>query len=166
VPIVFNVPHQGSPRLFAPSWLVIAGVLALIGSLLLVRRPRLWGATAGVFASAALLSLALSVWTRVESASFTESAAKQIAAEVPEGAVVGVCGVSRAVVQPAPRGAFAIHEFVYDWAARDALVYYTARRVEFRLAGELWDDRPCPGQEQVDRVVSFPDLVTRWRGDG
>ena len=34
VPIVFNVPHQGSPRLFAPTWLVIAGVVARIGSLL------------------------------------------------------------------------------------------------------------------------------------
>jgi hypothetical protein len=166
VPIVFNVPHQGSPRLFAPSWLVIAGVSARIVSLLRVRRPRLLGAAAGVFASVALLSLTLSVWTRVESASFTESAAKQIAAEVPEGAVVGVCGVSRAVVQPAPRGAFAIHEFVYEWAARDALAYYTGRRVEFKLAGELWDDRRCPDEEQVDRVVSFSDLVTRWRGDG
>jgi hypothetical protein len=166
LPIVFNIPHQGSPRLFVPTWLVISAVVGRVASLLHVRKPRPLSVAAGVFASAALLSLALSVWTRVESASFTESASEQIAAEIPEGAVVGVCGITRAVVQPAPRGAFAIHEFVYDWAARDALFFYTGRRAEFLLAGEPWDDRRCPREGEVDRVVSFPALVMRWRGDG
>ena len=165
VPIVFNVPHQGSPRLFAPTWLVISGVVALIGPLLHVRRPRVWGIAAGVFAAAAVLSLTLSVWIRVESANFTESATRQIAAEIPNNAVVGVCGIMRTVVQPALRGAFAIHEFIYDWAARDALAYYTGKKAEFLLAGELWSD-PCPTTGEVDRVISFPDLVMRWRADG
>jgi hypothetical protein len=106
VPIVLNVPHQGSPRIFAPTWLVIAGVVARTASQLHVRRPRLLSAAAGVFVPAALLSLAFSAWTRVESANFTESASHQIAAAIPDGAVVGVCGIQRAVVQPALRGAF------------------------------------------------------------
>jgi hypothetical protein len=165
VPIVLNVPHQGSPRIFAPTWLVIAGVVARIASQLHVRRPRLLSTAAGVFVPATLLSLAFSVWTRVESANFTESASNQIAAAIPDGAVVGVCGIQRAVVQPALRGAFAIHEFVFDWAARDALFYYTGRRAEFRLAGEPWDDRQCPAVGEVDRVIPFSDLVARWRGD-
>lgn len=165
VPIVFNVPHQGSPRLFAPTWLVISGLVALIGPLLHVRRPRLWGIAAGLFAAAALLSLTLSVWVRVENASFTESATRQIAAQIPDDAVVGVCGITRTVVQPALRGAFAIHEFIYDWAARDALEYYTGKKAEFLLAGELWND-PCPTTGEVDRVISFPDLVMRWQANG
>jgi hypothetical protein len=125
----------------------------------------LWGTAAGVFAAGALLSLAFSVWVRFESASFVESASRQIAAEVPEGAVVAVCGVERTVVRPAPRGAFAVHEFVYDWAPGQALQYYTGRRVEFLLSGELWYERPCPVAGQADLVVSFSDLKAGWRGD-
>lgn len=166
VPIVFNVPHQGSPRLFAPTWLVISAVIALIGPWFHRRRLRHLAVGAGLFAAGAFLSLSLSVWVRLESASFTESASRQIAAEIPDGAVVAVCGVERTVVQPAPRGAFAVHEFVYDWAAREALYYYTGKGAEFLLAGELWQDRRCPPADEVDRVVSFSSLVTRWRGDG
>jgi hypothetical protein len=165
VAVVFGVPHQGSPRVFAPSWLVISGLVPMIGSLAHLRRPRLWGASAGVFAAGALLSIALSVWVRVNTANFTESASRQLAAVVPDGATIGLCGISRTVVQPAPRGAFAAHEFIYDWAARDALAYYAHRRAEFKLAGELWNE-PCPEAGEVDRVVSFSDLVTTWRSNG
>jgi hypothetical protein len=166
VPVVLNVPHQGSPRLFAPTWLAISAIVATVGSLVHRRRLRLWGAATGLFAAGAVLSLALSVWVRLESASFVESASRQIAAEVPENAVVAVCGIQRTVVQPAPRGAFAIHEFVYDWAARDALDYYTGRKAEFLLSGELWTNRTCPEPGDVDRVITFSDLLAGWRGDG
>jgi hypothetical protein len=162
VPIVFSVPQQGSPRLFAPTWLVVCGVVGIVVPLVHFRRPRTWGALAGVLAAAAILSLALSVWVRVESAGFTESASRQIAAEVSNDAEVAVCGVTRTVVEPAPRGAFAVHEFIYDWAAREALEYYTGERAGFSLAGELWAN-PCPSAPDVDRVFAFEDLVATWR---
>ncbi len=120
---------------------------------------------AGVFAAAAILSLSLSVWVRVESAGFTESASRQIAAVISDDARVGLCGVTRTVVDPAPRGAFAVHEFIYYWAAPEALSYYTGERATFSLAGELWAD-PCPSVGEVDHVFSFPELVETWRADG
>jgi hypothetical protein len=163
IPVVLAVPHQGSPRLFAPTWLVIAGTVVLMGSLLPRRRFRSWGAVAGIFGAGALLSLALSVWVRLETASFTESASNQIAAVVPDRAVVGVCGIRRTVVDPAPRGAFAIHEFLDEGTARRSLYYYTGRQDEFVLAGEVWGDRLCPGIGEVDRVMSFSDLLMGWR---
>jgi hypothetical protein len=144
---------------------VICGVVAIVAATIQVRRPRPWGALAGVFAAAALLSLTLSVWVRVESAGFTESASRQIAAEIEDGSRVALCGVTRTVVEPAPRGAFSVHEFIYDWAAPEALVYYTGERAEFSLAGELSAD-PCPGTGDVDRVFAFADLVERWRAGG
>lgn len=165
IPVVFNVPHQGSPRLFAPTWLILCGMTAMLGALLLRRGARAWGALAGGFAAGALLSLALSVWVRIEHAGFTESASIQIAAAVPPDAVVAVCGVRRAVVDPAPRGAFPAHEFVYDWAAREALEYYTGKRASFELSGELWPDRSCAEPQTVDRVFLFSDLVDRWNDE-
>jgi hypothetical protein len=165
VPIVFSVPHQGSPRLFAPTWLVMCGVVAMVGPLVSFHRPRAWGAVGGVFAAAAILSLALSVWVRIESAGFTESASRQIAAETSDDADVAVCGVTRAVVDHAPRGAFAVHEFIYDWAAHEALEYYTRERADFSLAGELWAN-PCPSATDVDHVFAFDDLVATWRAGG
>jgi hypothetical protein len=106
--------------------------------------------------------LALSAWVRVQSAGFTESASRQIAAETSDDADIAVCGVTRTVVDPAPRGAFFVHEFVYDWAAREALHYYTGERADFSLAGELWTI-PCPSSADVDRVFAFDDLVATWR---
>jgi hypothetical protein len=163
-PVFFNVPHQGSPRLFAPSWLVIAGFVGFAGSWIGPKRVRAWGLAGAMFASAALLSLALSVWVRLESASFSEYALQRIAAEVPDGSVVAVCGVTRTVEEPAPRGGFSLHEFVYPWSAQDALEYYEGKQVTFRLAGPLWG-RPCPPPNTVDRVFSFPRLIAGWRGD-
>lgn len=165
VPVILNLPHQGSPRLFAPTWLVLSGLVAMIGPLLVRRRLGVWGGVAGVLAAGALLSLSLSVWVRLESAGFTASASRRIAAEVPDNTVVAVCQIRRTVVEPAPRGAFAVHEFVYDWAAREALDYYTGRRVSFSLAGEPWGERSCPDPEDVDRVFSFPGLLSGWKSD-
>ena len=92
------------------------------------------------------------------SADAVEHAARQLGSRVADGDVVALCGVRRTVVEPAPRGAFAVHEFVYDWAAADALAYYTGRHVELRLAGELWA-QPCPDPRDVDIVVPFSELL-------
>ena len=68
----------------------------------------------------------------------------------------------RTVTTPAPRGAFAVHEFVYDWAAPRALSYYTGKQATFHLAGELWD-RPCPTASEVDVILAFDDLLAQTR---
>ena len=157
--VVLAVPQQGSPRVFTPTWLVLAiGAAAAAGSIRW-RRPRLTGAAAGLFAAGAVLSLAFSVYVRLRSADFTEHAATLLAARVREHGSVAVCDVRRTVVQPAPRGAYAVHDFIYEWAAERALVYYARRHVIIQLAGELWD-RPCPSVPAVDLVMDFDDLVT------
>jgi hypothetical protein len=163
IPVVLAVPHQGSPRLFAPTWLVISAMVGLIGPMVPWRRPRFWGAVTGVVAAGALLSLAFSVRVRIETASFTVSASRQIAEMVPDHALVAVCGIRRTVVEPAPRGAFAIHEFLDEGTASRSLSYYTGEDVEFRLAGEVFRDRQCPPVGEVDRVVSFQDLLSGWQ---
>ncbi len=157
-PVLLTVPHEGSPRLFAPTWLVLIVSLAAFAARVRWRRPTPLGAGGGVFAAGAILSLALSVSVRLASADFTERAAHLLAARLPDRAQVAVCGVRRTVTTPAPRGAFAIHELLYDWAARDALVYYTGRRATFHLAGDLWE-RPCPDAGKVDAVVTFDELL-------
>jgi hypothetical protein len=157
LPVVLQVPRQGSPRIFTPTWLVLAAVAAAVGARVRWRRPRLLGAALGLFVGGAVLSLALSVSVRVHTADFNEGAARWLAVRVPEGGVVAVCDVPRTVVTPAPRGAFAVHELIYDWAARDALYYYTGRNAQFRLAGPLWGTR-CPATAGVDVVVRFEEL--------
>ena len=123
--VVVAVPHQGSPRVFAPTWLVLAMAAAAAAGSITWHRPRLLGTAGGVFAAGAVLSLALSVSVRLRSADFTERAAAMVAARVPERGRVAICQVRRTVFEPAPRGAFAVHEFIYDWAAERALLYYT-----------------------------------------
>jgi hypothetical protein len=158
VPVVLAVPRQGSPRLFTPTWLVLAAAAAMVGAAVRWQRAALLGAVAGLLAAGALMSLAWSAQVRVTSADTVEHAARQLGSRVEDGDVVALCGVRRTVVDPAPRGAFAVHEFVYDWAAADAVAYYTGRHVEFRLAGELWPG-PCPDPGEVDMVVPFAELV-------
>jgi hypothetical protein len=85
---------------------------------------------------------------------------------VPQDAVVAVCGVERTVVDPAPRGAFAVHDLIYDWAAHEALEYYTGRSATFVLSGDVLGERPCRGPEGADRVIAFTDLEANWRADG
>jgi hypothetical protein len=159
VVVVMAVPQQGSPRVFAPTWLVLALAAGAGAASVVWRRPRWVGAAGGVFAAGALLSLMFSVSVRMRSADFTKRAASIVAARVPEGGRVAVCGVRRTVVEPAPRGSFAVHEFIYEWAAEPALLYYTGRRASIVLGGELWD-RPCPPPSGVDAVVSFDDLLS------
>jgi len=162
-PVVLAVPHQGSPRIFTPTWLVLSGVLAYAGPA--IRRPLILPATvlAGVFAAGASMSIALSVWVRWQTADFTVAAAERIAGDTSEGSALAVCGITRTVVDPAPRGAFAVHEFIDEGTARDSLEYYTDTRATFLLAGPLWPDRPCPPGD-VDRVIAFRDLLQAWGG--
>jgi hypothetical protein len=157
LPLLASVPRQGSPRTFAPTWLVLVGVLAATAWRVRWRRPRAVGVVAGLFVAGAVLSLALSVSVRLRTADFTEATSRWLAARVPDGGVVAVCGVTRTVVEPAPRGAFAVHELLDDWAARDALYYYTGRNATFRLGGPgLGMD--CPQPAGADVTVAFDEL--------
>ena len=163
VVVVLAVPQQGSPRVFTPTWLVLA-MAAAAGW-----RPRSAGGVPtclarlrGLFAAGAVLSLAFSVSVRLHSADFTERAASVMAARVREGGSVAVCGVRRTVVEPAPRGAFAVHDFIYEWAAERALGTTPDATSPSQLAGELWN-RPCPSVPPVDAVIGFDELLAEAR---
>lgn len=158
VVVVLAVPQQGSPRVFAPTWLVLAIGVAWAGASTKWRRPRALGMCAAVFAAGAVLSLAFSASVRLRSGDFTARATRVIAERIPDGGRVAVCDVQRTVVQPAPRGAYAVHEFLEDWAAERALQYYTGRHATILLAGNLWN-RPCPPVKDVDAVIRFDQLV-------
>jgi hypothetical protein len=157
LPLIVQAPRQGSPRTFTPTWLVLVVAAAAAGSRVRWRRPRLLGTALGLFVGGAVLSLALSVSARVHTADFNEAAVRLLAERVPDGGVVAICDVPRTAVTPAPRGAFAVHELIYDWAARDTLYYYTGRNAEFRLAGPLWGTH-CPNTVGADVVVRFGEL--------
>jgi hypothetical protein len=161
-PVMMNVPHYGSPRLFTPTWLALAIGVPAIAARMRWKRPLLLGAAAGVFAAGAVLSLALSVSVRLITADINEQIARVIAAQVADGAEVAICGVRRTVTRPAPRGAFSLHEFMYEWGAHDVLAYYTGRQARFQLAGELWG-RPCPHVPDVDAVINFDELLAEAR---
>jgi hypothetical protein len=162
VVVVFAVPQQGSPRVFAPTWLVLALAAAAGAACVRWRRPALLGAASGLFGAGALLSLMFSVSVRLHSANFSARAAGIIADRIPDGGRVAICNVRRTVVQPAPRGAFAVHEFIYEWAAERALLYYTGRHATIYLSGELWD-RSCPPVPDVDAVIDFDELLAGAR---
>jgi hypothetical protein len=160
VVVVLAVPQQGSPRVFAPTWLVLAVAASAGAAAVEWRRARLWGLVGGLYAAGALLSLLLSVTVRLRSADFTERAVAVIASRVDDEARVAICDVRRTVVDPAPRGAFAVHEFLQEWAAERALLYYTGRRATISLSGELWG-RPCPAVSNGITVIDFDELAAR-----
>src|SRR6185295_3989899 len=144
------------------TWLVLAVAAAIGGASARWQRPRLVGTIGGLFAAGAVLSLTFSVSVRLRSADFTARAAGMVAARIPDGGSVALCHVRRTVVQPAPRGAFAVHEFIYEWAAERALQYYTGHHATFYLSGELWD-RPCPPVRDVNAVIDFDELLSGAR---
>jgi hypothetical protein len=146
-----------SARTFTPSWLVLCTAVAAGGAHVAWKRTRLLGVFAGTAAAFAVLSLSLSVSVRVRTAEFNEAAATWIAARVPDGAVVAVCDVQRTVVEPAPLGAFHLHEFHTEWPTW--IQYHADRRVEIRRSGlRYWGSR-CPDLEGADLVIRFPRLV-------
>jgi hypothetical protein len=163
LPLIITLPRGYTPRTFTPSWLVLTVVATVALSRVRWRRPRLAGGTAGAFAAVALLSLALSVWVRVETAEFTRASSRWLAERVPEGGSVEVCDVPRNAVRPAPVGAFALHELHWEWAAQDATRYYTGRSITVRRTGAYWPG-PCPSTPRADLTVSFAELQRASRG--
>jgi len=104
------------------------------------------------------LSLALSVFVRVRTATFNHAAAQWIAARTQDGSIVAVCDVDRTVVNPAPLGSFHLHEFHGAWSSW--IQYHTGRRVEIRRSGlRYWGSR-CPDLRGASLVISFPRLVS------
>ena len=63
------------------------------------------------------------------------------------------------MVEPAPRGAFAVQDYLYDWAAQDALRYYTGRQVTFRIH-EADGEHSCP---EGDGALAVPFDMLRER---
>jgi hypothetical protein len=160
VPLLTTLPHPDSPRTVTPTWLVLAAVAAIIGSGVRWRRPRLAAGVAGLCAAGMLLSLALSVWVRLETADFNEASARWLADHVPEGGVAAVCEVPRTVVTPAPNGAFALHEFNEPTSEEAVVLYYTGRNLKILRVGVPWKGS-CPRPPEVDLSVTFSDL-RRW----
>jgi hypothetical protein len=132
-PVVLSQPRQGSPRVFTPTWLVLAAVAGLGLGWACRRHRMLLGAAAGLYLGGAVLSLALSAWVRVETATVVERVAHRLAAQTSDGDIVVLCEVPRAAVAPAPHGAFAVQDYLYEWSAADALRYYTGRRAVVRV---------------------------------
>jgi hypothetical protein len=146
-----------SARTFTPTWLVLSGALAAGGPRVPWRRLRLLGVLAGTFAAFSLLSLALSVSVRVRTDGFNRAAAKWIAGRTKDGSVVAICDVARTVTNPAPLGAFHLHEFHSTLGAW--IEFHTGRVVEIRRSGERYWGARCPDLRGADLVISFPQLV-------
>ena len=96
---------------------------------------------------------------RVETGAVVEQVAREVASRTTDGDVVVLCDVPRAAVSPAPRGAYAVQDFLFDWSAADAVRYYTGRRVTFRIhsADGAEPCRPTDGT----LTMSFAELVAR-----
>jgi hypothetical protein len=157
LPVMAAVERGISGRIFAPTWLLLAAVVPLIGDRLKLPRPQWLWAAAGVLGAAALLSVAFCVSVRLHTADFTRASSEFIGARLTRGReVVTVCGIRRTVVSPAPVGSIAQHELIYDWGARVALEFYTGKSAQFRLSGPLWGT-PCRASD-ADIVVHFAQL--------
>ena len=165
IPLAATLPHEDSPRAFVPSWLAIAGIAAVLGARVRWRRPSLVGATAGVLAAGVFLSLAFSVSVRVRSAELADGALTWLAEELPDGGVVVLCDVPRTAVDPAPIGAFAIHDFLWTGAAVNAARYYTSPDADFEFhLGGAYLDSECPEVANADVVLSFDEFLDAGRG--
>jgi hypothetical protein len=158
-PVLLSQPRQGSPRVFTPTWLLLCAVAGLWLGRVSWRHRRVVGAVAGLYLGGAVLSLALSCWVRVETADVVERVSHKVAARTTDGDLVTLCDVPRAAVTPAPRGAFAVQDYLYDWAAEDALRYYTGRRATFRIY-QAAGDEGCPAGDAAP-VIPFDALQQR-----
>jgi hypothetical protein len=159
IPVLLNQPRQGSPRIFTPTWLILAALVALWLGRAKWRWRTFYGVAAGVYLSGAVLSLALSASVRVQTADVVEQVSHEIAERTTDGDLVTLCAVPRAVVAPAPRGAFAVQDYLYDWAAADALRYYTGRQATFRIHQASVDQECRSGEAAL--AVPFNALRER-----
>jgi hypothetical protein len=156
VPVLLNQPRQGSPRIFTPTWLVLAAVAGLWLVRLRWNGRVVVTALIGLYLGGAVLSLALSAWVRVENADVVDHVSHEVAEITSDGDVVTLCEVPRTAVTPAPRGAFAVQDYLYDWAAADALYYYTGRQATLRIY-QADGHQDCP-EGDSDLVVPFRTL--------
>jgi len=112
------------------------------------------GAVGGLFAAAALLSLALSVDVRLRTAAFNAAALNWVAAQVDSPTdVVAVCNIGPRAVAPAPKGAYTLHELFYEWAPGNALRWHSGEEATFALFYDA-----CPTGLEADVVVDFTFL--------
>jgi hypothetical protein len=159
VPVLLSQPRQGSPRVFTPTWLLLCAVAGLWLGRVSWRHRKVVGAGCGLYVSGAVLSLALSAWVRVETADVVEHVSREIAERTTDGDVVVLCEVPRTTAIPAPRGAFAVQDYLYDWAAEDALRYYTDRQATFRIHQANGDQGCLDGDAAL--IVPFDALRQR-----
>ena len=156
VPLLLNVPRQGSPRTFTPTWLILAAAVALVGPAIPWKRVPALGSVAGMLVVGAMCSIALTVAVRVQSAVFFEEAVEQLADRTEDGDTIAVCDVRRTVSDVSLRGAYAIHDLMYPWSASGGLEYYTGRRATVTVAG------PGPGgtcPDDADLRVDFGEIA-------
>jgi hypothetical protein len=157
LPVMATVPRGISGRIFAPTWLLLAAIVPLIGDRQGIPRAGWLWAAGGVLGAGALLSIAFCVSVRLHTDDFTRASSEFIGARLTQAnEVVDVCGIRRTVVSPAPVGSIAQHELFYDWSARAALEFYTGKSALFRLSGPLWGT-PCRTSD-ADLVVHFDQL--------
>src|SRR4029450_4638801 len=71
--------------------------------------------------------------------------------------MVAVCDVDRTVVNPAPLGAFHLHELHSEWSSW--IEYHIGRRVQIRRSGQRYWGTRCPDLRGARLVISFPRLV-------
>jgi len=158
LPVALAYPHSTSGRVFAPTWLMLAGTAAVAGPRLQWRRPRLAGSVAGCVAAAWMLSIALSASVRVRTADFAEAAFRSLGRRVPPNGVIAICDVRRSALRHAPIGDFHTSEFLGEWPEY-ALSYYTGVTALIRRGGQYWETR-CPDVRGADVIVSFDQLTT------
>lgn len=157
LPLASTTPRGYSARTFAPTWLLLATAVAVLGARTGWRPGRVATAACAALASIALLSQALSVSVRVRTADFTEESSRWIASQVADGATVEVCDVPRTAVELAPLGAFHLHELHWEWASREAIFYYAGRDVRVERFGRYWPG-DCPALPPADLSVDFAEL--------
>ena len=165
VPVMVSFPHPDAPRVFAPTWLALSTVVAIVGARVAWQRLRVVGGVAGVAVAGVFLSLAFSVSVRVRSADITEPAIRWLATEVPAGGRVHICDVPRTAVSPAPNGDFALHEFMWSWSAEPALIYYEDHPATVRITYR-WEEPSCPDSSQADVVLTYDELIEEGRRFG
>jgi hypothetical protein len=146
-----------SARTFTPTWLALSGAIPWMAARVRWRRLRIVGVIAGTFAGFAILSLTFSVFVRLRTDTFNRAAAQWIADRTQNGSVVAVCDVARTVVDPAPLGAFHLHELHSIWP--HWIEYHTGRVVEIRRSSERYWGSRCPDLTGADLVIQFPELT-------